>query len=67
MKTPIVIQMSEQRATCNALLDSRATESFIYPRIIHELQLPTYELKYPRKVRNVDGTNNKLGEMTKEV
>jgi hypothetical protein len=31
MKVPIVIQMSEQRATRNALLDSGATESFIHP------------------------------------
>jgi aspartyl protease len=59
--------MSEQRATHNALLNSGATESFIHPRIVYELQLPTYELKYPQKVHNVNGTDNRLGEVTKEV
>jgi hypothetical protein len=37
MKVPIVIQMSRKRATRNALLDSGATESFIHPRVVHEL------------------------------
>jgi aspartyl protease len=67
MKVPIVIQMSDQRATHNALLDSGAMEPFIHPRIVHELQLPTKELHHPRTVRNINGTNNKLGEVTKEV
>jgi gag-polyprotein putative aspartyl protease len=67
MKVPIVIQMSKQRATQNALLDSGATELFIHPRVVHELQLSTSRLHHPRTVRNVDGTNNKLGEVTDEV
>jgi aspartyl protease len=67
MKVPIVIQMSEQRATRNALLDSGATESFIHPRVIHELRLHTSQLHHPRTVRNVDGTDNKLGKVTDEV
>jgi reverse transcriptase-like protein/aspartyl protease len=67
MKVPIVIQMSEQRATQNALLDSGATESFIHPRVIHELRLHTSQLHHPRTVRNVDGTDNKLGKVTDKV
>jgi hypothetical protein len=67
MKVPIVIQMSKQRATRNTLLDSRATESFIHPRVVHELQLLTNRLHHPQTVRNVNGTNNKLGEVTDEV
>jgi aspartyl protease len=67
MKILIVIQMSEQRATRNALLDSGATESFIHPRIVHELQLPTNQLHCPQMVHNVDGMNNRLGEVTNKV
>jgi aspartyl protease len=67
MKVPIMIQMSEQQATWNALLDSGATESFIHPRVIHELRLHTSQLHHPRTVRNVDGTDNKLGKVTDEV
>jgi reverse transcriptase-like protein/aspartyl protease len=67
MKVPIVIQMSEWWATRNALLDSGATESFIHPRVVHELRLSTNWLHYPWTVQNVDGTNNKLGEVTDEV
>jgi hypothetical protein len=67
MKVPIVIQMSEWRATRNALLDSGTTESFIHPRVVHELRLPTNHLHHPQTIRNVDGTNNKLGEVTDEV
>jgi aspartyl protease len=67
MKVPIVIQISKQRATWNALLDSGATELFIHPRVIHELRLHTAQLHHPQTVRNVDGTNNKLGKVTDEV
>jgi reverse transcriptase-like protein len=67
MKTPIMIQMFGQWATCNALLNSGATESFIHPRAMEELQLTSYALDCPRKVRNVDSTDNRLGEVMKEV
>jgi aspartyl protease len=67
MKVPIVIQMSKQQATRNALLDSGATESFIHPRVVHELRLHTSQLHHPRTVRNVDGMDNKLGKVTDEV
>jgi hypothetical protein len=67
MKVPIMIQMSKQRATRNALLDSGAMESFIHPRVVHKLRLRTSQLHHSRTVRNVDGINNKLGEVTDEV
>jgi aspartyl protease len=62
-----MIQMSKQRATQNALLDSGATESFIHPRIVHELQLSTNQLHHPRMVQNIDRTSNRLGEVVDEV
>jgi hypothetical protein len=67
MKILIEIQMSKQRATRNALLDSRAMEYFLHPRVVNKLQLPTYKLDRPWKVRNINRTDNRLGEVTKEV
>ncbi len=67
IKTPVTIQMSQERVTKKALLDSRATESFIHPRLAKELALTTYLLEKPRQVRNVDGTSNWLGKVTKEA
>jgi len=34
---------------------------------VKELVLHTSHLDKPRRVRNIDGTNNRLGEVTKEV
>jgi aspartyl protease len=59
--------MSEQRATRNALLNSGTTESFIHPRVIHELQLFTSQLHHLWTIQNVDGMNNKLGEVMDKV
>jgi hypothetical protein len=59
--------MSEQRATRNTLLNSRATESFLHPRIVDKLHLLTHKLDWPWKVWNIDGTDNRLGEVMKEV
>ncbi len=35
--------------------------------MIKELSLTTYHLEKPRQVQNIDGTNNQLGEVTKEA
>jgi hypothetical protein len=62
-----MIQTSKERVTRKALLDSGATESFLHPRIIKELKLFTHELDRPRKVCNIDGMDNRLGEVMQEV
>ena len=50
IKTPVTIQMSQERVTKKALLNSGATESFIHPRLVKELTLTTYPLEKPRQV-----------------
>ena len=50
-----------------ALLDSGATECFIHPRLVQKYELKKTPLPLPRTVRNVDGTINKLGEITEKV
>ncbi len=67
IKTPVTIQTSQERVTKRALLDSRATESFIHPQLAKELPLATYLLDKPRQVQNVDGTSNWLEKVTKEA
>ena len=46
------------------LLDSGATENFLDIRTVHRLKLDTHTLKEPRYVYNVDGSNNKAGQIT---
>jgi hypothetical protein len=53
-----------KRAETSALLDSGATENFINPAYARELKLPIEELPEPCKVFNVDGTQNRHGQIT---
>ena len=50
-------------ATEKALLDSSATENFIDLRMVKKLGFGTVELTQPRTVYNVDGTENKGGQI----
>jgi hypothetical protein len=54
-----------RRVKINALLDCGATENFIHPRLVKKLKLKTKLLKKPQQVKNVDGTTNKAGVVTK--
>src|SRR5713226_6933368 len=67
IKTPVTIQTSQERVMKKALLNSRATESFIHPQLAKELALATYLLDKPRQVQNIDGTSNQLGKVIKEA
>jgi hypothetical protein len=46
-----------------ALVDSGATECFIDTKTAQHWGLPTRQLVYPRKIYNVDGTENKAGKI----
>ena len=48
-----------------ALIDSGATHNFMDRRMVKWLQVGTKELAIPWSIRNVDGTNNKDGTLTK--
>jgi hypothetical protein len=54
------------RTVEKALLDSGATENFLDRRTVARLKLPVKQLKDPRWVYNVDGSNNKAGQITHE-
>ena len=49
------------------LVDSGATDNFIDPRLIARLGLGTRNLERPRKIWNIDGTNNQAGMLTQYV
>jgi hypothetical protein len=52
-----------KRAEIVALIDSGATENFLNLSYTKWLRLPIKMLKTPRKLYNVDGTENKVGEL----
>src|SRR5260221_9531502 len=52
-----------KRAKAIALVDSSATENFMNLTYAKWLQLPIKQMEEPRKLFNVDGTENKSGEL----
>ena len=52
-----------KRAEAIALVDSGATENFINLTYAKWLHLPIKKMAIPRKLFNVDGTENKSGEL----
>ena len=52
-----------KRAEAIALVDSGATENFMNLTYARWLKLPIHSLEKPRKIFNVDGTENRSGEL----
>jgi hypothetical protein len=52
-----------KRAKVVALIDSGVTENFLNLTYAKWLQLPIKKLKTPQKLYNIDGTENKAGEL----
>ncbi len=52
-----------KRAKAIALVDSGATENFMNLTYAKWLQLPIKQMEEPRKLLNVNGTENKSGEL----
>jgi hypothetical protein len=61
MKIPVSFRTSYARADKQILVDSGATDNFIDPRLIKRLGLRSLHLEQPRKIWNIDGTNNRAG------
>ena len=58
-------ERTQERATTSALIDSGATENFINVRTVERWGLPRKILPRLRPIINVDGTENKVGMVTK--
>src|SRR6267154_2592900 len=62
---PINLRSSSIISEVDALIDSGATDNFISPAVIQHFGIPTRTMNTPRTIRNVDGTANKIGAVTK--
>ena len=67
MKVPITIKTSYNTAEIPSLVDSGATDNFIHPRTIRQLCLGMSLLDKPKRLFNVDDTQNKAGSVTRYV
>jgi hypothetical protein len=67
INVPICFESSRGTAEKKALVDSGATENFIDWRLAKALKVQTTLLPRPRKVYNVDGTENKAGVIERHV
>ena len=63
MTTRFTVHSIAKRAETIALIDSGATENFINLTYAKWLRLPVKKMTQPRKLFNVDGTENKAGEL----
>ena len=60
----VSVHMWHKKADTHVLLDSGATHNFIDKRTVRQLGLGTRQLTQPRRVRNVDGSENQEGAIT---
>jgi hypothetical protein len=63
MTVRFFIHSIAKRAKAIALVDSRATENFMNLSYAKWLQLPIKQMDEPKKLLNVDGMENKSGEL----
>ncbi len=63
MTLHIYMHSKSKRADTIALLDSGATENFMSLQYVKYLQLPIKVLAEPRRLFNVDRTQNKAGDL----
>ena len=63
MTLHVFMHLRSKRAETIALLDSGATKNFMNLEYAKYLHLPIKVLPQPRKLFNVDGTQNRAGEL----
>jgi len=64
MRIPISIRTSLTMADIKGLVDSGATDCFMSPTIVKRMGLGRRPLDKPRKIWNIDNTENKDGLIT---
>ena len=62
-----MIKTSYKTAKVPSLVDSGATDNFIHPQTVRQLRLGTSLLDKPKKLFNVDNTQNKAGSVTRYI
>jgi hypothetical protein len=64
MKVSILLETQREQAKEQALLDTGTMENFLHLRTVEWLQLETHKLEKPQQVKNMDGTLNRVGDVT---
>ena len=64
MRIPLSVRTSCTMANLKGLVDSGATDCFMSPAFIKWMKLGTWPLQKPRKIWNIDNTENKDGLIT---
>jgi hypothetical protein len=64
MKVPVSFRTLHAMTDKRILVDLGATDNFIHPKLIKRLGLGMQSLDRTRKIWNIDGTNNRGGELT---
>ena len=64
MKVLITIKMDYNMTKVLSLVDSGATDNFIHTQKVRQLGLGTSLLDKPKRLFNVDDTQNKVGSVT---
>ena len=67
MKIPVSFWTAYARADKQILVDLGATDNFIHPQLVKRLALGTQKLERARKIWNINGTNNRAGQITDYV
>ena len=60
----VEIQSKTLNSKLPALVDSGATENFIFPKVVEHFSIPIQKLPDPKTICNMDGTKNSIGEVT---
>ena len=63
MTVCVFIHLNSKRAETISLLNSGATENFLNLDYARWLKLPIKKLPFPRKLFNIDGMENKAGQL----
>ena len=67
IRAPVNLRSSSLTSEIDTLIDSGATDNFISPAVVTLFKIPTQPLEQPQNLRNVDGTPNKIGELTQVI
>src|SRR5258707_3625823 len=67
MRVPISVRTNYKTTDVKALVDSGATDNFISPDFTKRMGLGSTPLEWPRKVWNIDNTENRAGSITHSI
>src|SRR5258708_32479973 len=67
MRVPVSVRTNYKTTDVKALVDSGATDNFISPDFAKRMGLGSTPLERPRKVWNIDNTENQVGSITHSI